>query len=58
MTKLKYNTNEFFEQGGTFLFETNLGNFESKVEKYKGNYYTTNPKRDKYKCTSIKSMKL
>lgn len=59
INKLKYRLNNYFNINTIYIFENNLNQrFESKVEFYNGNYYTTIKDRCNYKATTIKCKKL
>lgn len=51
----EYRDNSFFNEKYPYVFTTNLGEFESKVEFCNGNWYTLNKNHCQYKVTSIES---
>ena len=52
---MEYKQTSYFNTEDTYVFESSLNTvFESKVEFYNGNYYTTNPNFCSYKATSLK----
>ena len=58
MKYFKYKKNDFFNDKDKYLFEDydDRPNWVSKVEFYKGNWYTL--RKPQIKCTSIKCKKL
>lgn len=52
---MEYQKSNYFNTEDTYVFESSLNTvFESKVEFYNGNWFTTNSKFCSYKATSLK----
>lgn len=55
---MEYRTNDYFNEEGTYLFDNDDYGFTSKVEWWKGAWYTTRTDSLKYKATSLKANKI